>query len=65
MERKVVRTYAFPDRDVREILVAYLKSKDMPAPSYVGDTPTCKWTKDPEGVRVEWTEEGELSLPVP
>lgn len=60
MERKIVRTYAFSDREVNEALIAFLKAKDMQAPSYVADTPTTKWIKEPMGIRVEWTDEDEM-----
>lgn len=60
MERRIQRTYAFNDREIREALIAWLKSKDMQAPSYVGDTPDTKWTKESAGLRVEWFEADEV-----
>lgn len=60
MERLIQRTYSFNDREIREALIAWLKSKDMPAPNYVGDTPDCKWVKETAGLRVEWFEQDEL-----
>lgn len=62
MVRRVVRTYSFNDREIREALIAWLNKKDIPSPGYVGDTPTCKWVKEPAGMTVEWTEEGEIEM---
>ena len=61
MERRIDRSYAFSDREIREALVAWLKSKDLQAPQYVGDTPDTKWIKEPAGIRVEWSEKDELN----
>ncbi len=60
MERRIVRSYSFTDRDVREALIAWLKAKDMPAPIYVGDADTTKWKTEPAGISVEWTEQDEI-----
>jgi len=60
MERCIVRSYSIPTREIREAIVAYLKAKNMPAPAYVADTPNCKWTDLPAGVKVEWTEQDEM-----
>jgi hypothetical protein len=62
MERKIVRTYAFSDQEVNEALIAWLKSKDIQAPSYVGNTPCTKWIKEPKGIRVEWTDADEMVM---
>lgn len=62
MVRKIERSYAFSDREIREALLAWLKVKDIPAPQYIGDTPNCKWIKEDAGLRVEWTEEGEIEM---
>lgn len=61
MERRIDRQYAFSDREIRVALIAWMKSKDMPAPSYVGDTPDTKWLKEPAGLRVAWSEVDEVS----
>lgn len=61
IERNVVRTYALPIREVREAIIAYLKAKNMPTPSYVGDTSDTKWSATQDGgIRVEWTEKDEM-----
>lgn len=62
MDRRIERRYFFSEREIREILVAHLKAKDVPAPDYVGDTPTCKWENDPLGVYVTWTDESQIEL---
>jgi hypothetical protein len=62
MMRKLVGTYSFSDREIREALIKSLKANDRPAPQYVGDTPTCKWTKEVAGLTVEWTDEDEMDL---
>ena len=62
MMRKLVRTYSFSDREIREALIQALNRKDRPAPQYVGDTPTCKWIKEEAGLTVEWTDEDEIDL---
>jgi hypothetical protein len=62
MVRKIERTYSLSDREVNEAILAWLKAKDMPVPGYVGDTPTCKWIKEPSGIRIEWTDEGNVEL---
>jgi hypothetical protein len=62
MVRKISRVYELSDREVNEAILAHLRIKDMPVPQYVGDTPTVKWIKQPNGIRIEWTEEGELDV---
>lgn len=62
MNRKLVRDYFFSDREVCEALIAALKVKDIPAPQYVGDTPDTTWTKESNGIRVQWTDEGDVDL---
>jgi hypothetical protein len=60
--RRIERSYSLSDRDVYEAIVHWLKSKDMIAPRYVGDTPCTKWIKEPTGIRVEWAEEDEIDV---
>ncbi len=60
MNRKIIRNYFFSDNEVNEAIVAMLKSKDMQVPQYVGNAGTTKWTKEPKGIRVEWSEEDDL-----
>ena len=61
IERSIIRTYSLPIREVHEAVIVYLKAKDMPAPSYVADTPDTKWSATPDGgVKVEWTETNEI-----
>ena len=62
MVRKIERSYAFSDREIREALLGWLRAKNIPSPTYVGDTPDCKWIKEEGGLRVEWTEEDEIEL---
>jgi hypothetical protein len=62
MNRRIVRSYYWTTHEVAVALVAQLKLKDVPAPEYVGDTKTTKWIIDSSGVRVEWTDEGEVEL---
>lgn len=56
MIRKIARNYFFSDNEINNILVATLKAKDIPAPEYVGNASTTRWTKEPNGIRVEWTD---------
>jgi len=61
MVRRIDRSYTFTEREVAEALIAWLKSKDMPAPQYVADTPCTKWRRlDGGGLSVEWTDESEM-----
>ena len=59
MKRTIQRSYEIHQRDVHEAVLAWLRSKDMPVPTYIGDTPTCKWIVVPNGLKIEWTEEDE------
>lgn len=63
MNRCIRRHYTFSDRDVREILIEWMKGKDLPRPSYVGDTDTTKWTTLADGILVEWTEDDQVDVP--
>lgn len=59
MKRKIDRRYEIDGRDVREAVLQWLRMKDMQVPSYVANTPTCKYTHGGDGsVVIEWTEEG-------
>lgn len=61
MTRTITRSYDFDVRDVREALIAWLRSKDMQAPKYVGNTDDTKWTVGTDGSqRVEWTEQDKV-----
>ncbi|WP_398480911.1 hypothetical protein [Tardiphaga sp.] len=62
MNRKIVRTYKFSDREVNEALIAMLKARDIQAPQYVGETPCTTWIKEPDGIRVEWSDETDLDI---
>lgn len=57
MNRKIARSYFFSDNEVNNILMAALRAKDIPAPGYIDNAGTTKWTKEPMGIRVEWTDE--------
>lgn len=57
MKRTINRVYAFTDREVNEVLIEHLKSRELPAPQYIGSTDSTKWFKEADGIRVEWTEE--------
>lgn len=60
MKRKIERSYSLDQREIREAILAWIKAKDLPSPSYVGNTPTCTWYDEDGGVRIEWMEEGEV-----
>lgn len=61
MTKTIVRTIRFNERDVREAVIAYLKTKDQPAPQYVGNTPDCEWEHFVGGsLVVKWTEKQEI-----
>jgi hypothetical protein len=62
MNRRVVRTYSFSANEVAEALIAWMKSKDMPTPMYVGNAGTTTWDLGKAGVRVEWTDEDAIDL---
>lgn len=57
MVRTVQRRYEIEGREVHEAIVAWLKSKNAPAPEYVGCTPTCSWEWGDDSITVSWTEE--------
>lgn len=58
MNRRISRTYTWTKNEVAEALVAQLRAKDIPAPQYVGNAGTTKWTPSPDGsMTVEWTDE--------
>jgi hypothetical protein len=44
-------------RDVQEAIVAWLQSRKLEVPQYVGDTPTTTWTWGEHTVTVQWTDE--------
>jgi DNA-binding beta-propeller fold protein YncE len=62
MTRTITRSYAFSQSDVREALIAWMKSKDLQAPMYVGDTPSgTTWTVTEDGGHtVTWIDEDEV-----
>jgi len=60
MQRKIVRNYFFSDNEINNALLAMLKVRDMPAPDYAGNAGTTRWTKEPNGVRVEWVDEEDV-----
>lgn len=62
MNRKIARSYFFSDNEINNILVAHLKTKDIPAPEYVGNAGTTQWTKEKNGVRVEWTDSDDVEI---
>lgn len=62
MNRRVVRSYFFTDNEVNSALIDMLKAKDIPAPDYVGNAGTTKWTKEPNGIRVEWIAEDKVEV---
>jgi len=70
MNRSIRRSYAFTQREVREILIDGMKQKDLQRPQYVGDTDDTFWSMtDDGGVRVEWLADDQIDLetgqPVP
>jgi hypothetical protein len=60
MTRKIERTYTLTERDVREAILAWLKSKDLPAPDYVGNTDTVEWATDNGNTVLRWFEQDEI-----
>ena len=60
MNRQIIRSYFFTDNEINNIL--YLKTKDIPAPEYVGNAGTTTWHKEKTGVRVEWTEKDDVEI---
>lgn len=70
MNRSIRRNYAFTQREVREILLWWMKQKDLQRPQYLGDTDDTFWsTTEDGGVRVEWLADDQIDLetgqPVP
>lgn len=64
MKTTIDRTYTFAQQDVREILIGWLKSKDLPAPEYIGDTLTTAWSASLDGgITVKWAQEGDVMVP--
>lgn len=58
MNRRIFRTYTWSKNEVAEALCAQLRAKDIPAPTYVGNAGTTRWTPMPDGsMTVEWTDE--------
>lgn len=58
MKRNIERTYSLSRAEVHEAVVAWLKSKNVPAPDYIGNTPTCQWSDENEGeLKVNWIEQ--------
>lgn len=63
MNRSIKRDYSFTQREVREILLWWMQSKDLQRPKYIGDTDTTCWSMtDDGGVRVEWTDDDQVDL---
>ena len=64
MTRTIQRTYELSRSEVREAIIALMKSKGMPTPSYVGNTDTCTWEDKLDGsVVIVWSETDDLALP--
>lgn len=59
MERKIDRSYAFSEREIREALLAWLKAKDLPAPAGAYENQVT-WTQEPRGLRLAWSEQDEM-----
>ena len=63
MNRRIIRTYTWTKNEVAEALCAQLRERDIPAPVYVGNAGTTKWTPMADGsITVEWTDEDEAEL---
>lgn len=60
MNRSIRREYVFSQREVHEALIAWMKSKDLQAPDYVGNTPCTSWIREDESLRVVWIVEDKL-----
>lgn len=61
MKRRIERSYIFSEVDIREAIIAWLNSKDLPSPGYVGDTDTVQWVEEPDGLRVVWVEHDDIA----
>jgi hypothetical protein len=63
VNRSIRRSYSFSQRDIREVLIWWMKEKDLQRPQYVGDTDDTCWSMTPDGgVRVEWTADDQVDL---
>lgn len=63
MNRCIQRRYEFTNREVREILIGWMKQNDLPCPAYIGDAETTKWTVAPDGIIVEWSDADQVGVP--
>lgn len=59
MKRTIQRSYEIAQHDINEAIIQWLRMKDMPVPMYVGNAGNTKWTPQPNGMKIEWTEEDE------
>ncbi len=63
MNRRIIRTYTWSRQEVAEALCQQLRSRDIPAPTYIGNAGTTKWTPMADGsMTVEWTEEDKAEV---
>ena len=63
MMRKISRSYTWSRQEVAEALCQQLRARDIPAPTYVGNAGTTKWTPMADGsMMVEWTEEDKAEV---
>ncbi|MBK5958061.1 hypothetical protein CCR97_08000 [Rhodoplanes elegans] len=52
MERQITRRYAFAKKDLKEMILEWLRDKDLPVPANVDDA---TWDMDGETIALEWT----------
>lgn len=63
MNRSIRRKYGFTQPEIREILLWWMKQKDLQRPQYVGDTGTTCWsTTSDDGILVEWVDDDQIDL---
>lgn len=61
MKRAIARDYTLDKRDVREAIVAWIKSKGLPTPGYLDNTPSTSWEDLPDGsVKIRWSEDDDV-----
>lgn len=66
MNRSIRRNYSFDRNEVREILLWWMKQKDLPRPIYIDDTDTTSWSASKDGgIKVDWVDDDQVELQVP
>jgi hypothetical protein len=62
MERNIKRRYGWNATDMRNVVIAYLKTVDLPYPK---DLSATKWSMTDQGAMLEWTEDDEMTTRQP